>query len=214
VDDDVVVAKDWLQTAMDIFRAHSDYNVLLPRIEAYGKCPGEGWYPPITFSKRSPGEERLGEGAPGYGVNIFISRAAFNTIRGFDERFGPGTMNPCREDWDLLYRARRNGYPVRYDPHIVVYHDNWKTWADQVALDHQRWPACMAAGIKSWSEVGGPALREVFATMTRHFFHGFGHLARRRFIMVGICFKVVWYYLLGVPLGIRLAMEGRSRNRG
>jgi GT2 family glycosyltransferase len=55
------------------------------------------------------------------GSNLLISRHAFLAAGGFDLRLS------CNEDTELVWRAKRRGYPIRFVPDLVVY-----------ARDHRR----------------------------------------------------------------------------
>jgi glycosyltransferase involved in cell wall biosynthesis len=55
------------------------------------------------------------------GSNLLISRHTLFAVGGFDTRL------TCNEDSELVWRARRHGYPVAYAPDLVVY-----------ARDHRR----------------------------------------------------------------------------
>jgi glycosyltransferase involved in cell wall biosynthesis len=55
------------------------------------------------------------------GSNLLISRHALFVVGGFD------TTLACNEDSELVWRARRRGYPVAFAPDLVVY-----------ARDHRR----------------------------------------------------------------------------
>jgi glycosyltransferase involved in cell wall biosynthesis len=54
-------------------------------------------------------------------ANLFVGRAAFEAVGGFDGRFGlyPGVMG---EDTDLAWRVRRMGYRARFSPPAEVGH--------------------------------------------------------------------------------------------
>jgi GT2 family glycosyltransferase len=55
--------------------------------------------------------------------NIALSRAAFNAIGGFDERFAHAA-----EDRDLCDRWVAAGRRIIYDPSLIVYHAHHLTW--------------------------------------------------------------------------------------
>ena len=57
---------------------------------------------------------------------IFLSRAAFDALDGFNEELGVGAHTPWQagEDTDLLLRAMAGGLQVRYDPSLVIHQDD------------------------------------------------------------------------------------------
>ena len=60
-----------------------------------------------------------------YPSNMAVRRSAIVAAGGFDERFGA-----VAEDLDLCYRWLRAGHSLRYEPSLVVMHDDWRTDAD------------------------------------------------------------------------------------
>jgi GT2 family glycosyltransferase len=59
----------------------------------------------------------------GSGNNFAFSLDAFQRIGGCDERLGPGTPGRGGVDMDLFYRMLRDGTRGRYDPRLLVYHE-------------------------------------------------------------------------------------------
>jgi GT2 family glycosyltransferase len=55
------------------------------------------------------------------GCNLFMSRAVYERLGPFDERFGVGAI-PAGEDTDYIFRAYTAGLKLEYVPDIVVYH--------------------------------------------------------------------------------------------
>ncbi|MEW5956551.1 MAG: glycosyltransferase [Chloroflexota bacterium] len=72
------------------------------------------------FARGQGVSHRLGIPAAS-GSNLLVSRSAFYNTGGFDLRL------TCNEDSELVWRIKRGGYPVVFDPHLVVY-----------ARDHRR----------------------------------------------------------------------------
>jgi GT2 family glycosyltransferase len=54
--------------------------------------------------------------------NMGFSRSAVLDFGGFDERF-----ESAAEDNDLCYRGLRAGRTLRYEPDLVVWHEDWRT---------------------------------------------------------------------------------------
>jgi GT2 family glycosyltransferase len=55
------------------------------------------------------------------GCNLFMTRAVYQRLGPFDERFGVGAI-PAGEDTDYIFRAYTAGLRIEYVPEIVVYH--------------------------------------------------------------------------------------------
>ncbi len=66
------------------------------------------------------------------GMFIATTREAFQSVRGFDERFFM-----YMEDADLCRRLRRRGASVIYDPRVSVVHDAQR--ASRKSMTHLRW---------------------------------------------------------------------------
>lgn len=66
------------------------------------------------------------------GANMTFHRDIVGEIGGFDERLGAGTKLPAGEDSDFVFRAWRAGFPVSYDPRLVVRHFHGRRDAAEV----------------------------------------------------------------------------------
>lgn len=62
----------------------------------------------------------------GHGANLAVSRACWDALGGFDDMLGVGSELRSGEDTDFLWRALRDGWTGRYDPHAGVEHDQWR----------------------------------------------------------------------------------------
>jgi glycosyltransferase involved in cell wall biosynthesis len=62
----------------------------------------------------------------GHGANLTVSRACWDSLGGFDDMLGVGSGLRSGEDTDFLWRALRDGWTGRYDPHAVITHDQWR----------------------------------------------------------------------------------------
>lgn len=62
----------------------------------------------------------------GHGANLAVSRACWDALGGFDDMLGVGAGLRSGEDTDFLWRALRDGWIGRYDPHAVVSHEQWR----------------------------------------------------------------------------------------
>jgi glycosyltransferase involved in cell wall biosynthesis len=68
-------------------------------------------------------------------ATLFVQRALFQDVGGFDERFGPGGLYPAAEGIDLMNRlfTRMHGQKACYNPRIKMQHPSkvppWNRWA-------------------------------------------------------------------------------------
>jgi len=72
---------------------------------------------PVAFN------ERTVPWAIGSGNNFALQRDWFERVGGCDERLGPGAPGLGGLDMDLFYRLVRAGASARYDPELIVYHE-------------------------------------------------------------------------------------------
>jgi glycosyltransferase involved in cell wall biosynthesis len=71
------------------------------------------------------------------GCNLFMTRAAYERLGPFDEKFGAGGSIPAGEDTDYIFRAYAAGIKLEYDPNIVAFHHHGrKTPAEARKLWH------------------------------------------------------------------------------
>jgi GT2 family glycosyltransferase len=117
VDDDCTVGADWVSRAWEHARRHPGAVVtgqVLPR--------GDPSATPSTKSDPEPhdytGELRCNVLYTG---NMVLDRRAALEFGGFDERL------PKAADNDFCYRWLRAGNELRYEPDMVVWHEDWRT---------------------------------------------------------------------------------------
>ena len=127
VDDDVLVAPDWLAALVTALVTAPPRSVVtgqvVPqaatepgRVEPAGKVDPT----PQSYAGRQP-QDVL------YAANVALYRSALDEVGLFDERLGPGTGFNGSEDSDLGYRLLRAGYTIRYEPAAVMHHRAWRT---------------------------------------------------------------------------------------
>ena len=58
----------------------------------------------------------------GTGANFAVSRTAFDTLGGFDEALGAGSLTRGGEDLDWFVRTLNAGFSIAYEPGAVVWH--------------------------------------------------------------------------------------------
>jgi glycosyltransferase involved in cell wall biosynthesis len=62
----------------------------------------------------------------GHGANLAVRRECWDAIGGFDDMLGVGSGLRSGEDTDFVWRALRDNWTGRYDPHATVAHDQWR----------------------------------------------------------------------------------------
>jgi glycosyltransferase involved in cell wall biosynthesis len=121
IDDDAYAPTDWLANIYSVFTLNPDVA-----------CVGGPHITPPSESKDDPlrfvagefaqvlmGETiRTGPSAVGKiaGCNVSYRKVAFNTVGRLNKKYRSG------EDWELHMRLCENGFVIRYDPQIRVWH--------------------------------------------------------------------------------------------
>lgn len=118
--DDCIVASDWVKTAITHARAHPD-GIVTGRVMPAGDSP----YVPSVRTDPEP-HDHTGTLASGvlFPANMVANRRRILEIGGFDER--PSLM-VAAEDNDLCYRWLSEGRTFRYEPDLVVWHQDWRS---------------------------------------------------------------------------------------
>jgi GT2 family glycosyltransferase len=123
LDDDCVADRQWVETA-DRLLADGGLDLIGGRVLPLPDSrPGV-----VPVSSRTSGRrlEFRGPAAPwdlGSGNNFVLRREWFGRIGGCDERLGPGSPARGGLDMDLFYRLLRAGARGRYEPELLVYHE-------------------------------------------------------------------------------------------
>jgi GT2 family glycosyltransferase len=135
VDDDVIVDRHWLKALHQTFAEHPDAAALTGLVlPAELKTEAQ-----ILFEKRGGFEKkfmttRYGQTLPGHpfypciggkfgtGCNMAFRRRVLLELGGFDEALDTGATLPGGGDTDMLYRVVRAGYPLVYEPQLLVFH--------------------------------------------------------------------------------------------
>ncbi len=210
-DDDVVVESNWLTAAKQAFAVHRPCHAIVGRISPYGKKPGEDYLDPQSVEWEEPCLlDPLGLWK-GFGANSFFRREVLEKAGGYDPRMGVGGPVGGAGDWELLYRILMLGFTINYCPEVVVWHDGWETVSVRERKARVYDQAKMAAHIKCWFEVGGPALRDMAAECGRTLGEGLRQLSHRHRGTAAYYFRKFGHYISGIPLGLKLAWEGRER---
>jgi glycosyltransferase involved in cell wall biosynthesis len=119
VDNDIQVESDFLQRHLVALEAHAGAWIVgqmvnLPEQEATAL----GRFRKSMFPLISP-EEGIRKTSSVTAANLSLSRADFESLRGFDETLFSG------EDRELMMRAWEKGITIVLDPSIIVVHNDW-----------------------------------------------------------------------------------------
>ena len=130
-DDDCRLAPDYLRTLRDLFARDFGMVVRGGRVDL-----GDPADLPFTVKTDPMPATYDGGRHPGgfiHGCNMAMTRATFDRIGTFDERFGAGAPCEAGEDTDYLYRAFLAGIPVEYAPSLVVAHHHGRRSHAEIA---------------------------------------------------------------------------------
>lgn len=119
-DDDCRLAPDYFRALQSAFASDAGMAVRGGRVDL-----GDPGDLPFTIKTDPAPAVYTGEQHPGgfiHGCNMAMTRATFDHVGPFDERFGAGAPCEAGEDTDYLYRAHLAGIPVEYTPSLVVAH--------------------------------------------------------------------------------------------
>ena len=123
--DDCTVAADWLEIGM---------RTVAPRLDllATGRVMPDGDADLVPSCKTSE-EAQEYQGEPEvsllFPANMVFHRAELMAIGGFDEAFARAA-----EDGDLCFRWLRSGRSLRYEPAMTVWHRDWRSRDELLAL--------------------------------------------------------------------------------
>jgi O-antigen biosynthesis protein len=124
IDDDCVPGEGWAGRVAQTFEEAPELGLVAGRVLPLG--PPTPGLVPVSTRTRTERRDFRGPSAPwdvGSGNNFAVRREAFLRIGGCDTRLGPGSPGQGGVDMDLFYRMLRDGTPGRYEPEIVVYHE-------------------------------------------------------------------------------------------
>jgi len=159
VDDDLLAFTDddcrpwpgWVGALEDAFARHPDAGAVTgparPDPELQDDLPAwvSTWGGDEEEIFRSPTDPRT----VGGGFNMAFRRQALDTIGGFDELLGAGTVVHGAEDFDVLHRLLRAGMQVVYVPAAVVSH-----LPPRDAVQQRRHEYLYAIGLGAWAAKG------------------------------------------------------------
>lgn len=91
-------------------------------------------YPPALgvklATRRTVYEGNLLQLGFGHGASMGVRRECYERLGGFDELLGAGGALGAWEDRDFGYRVLAAGGRIVYTPDAVLYHLQWRNWAD------------------------------------------------------------------------------------
>jgi len=134
IDDDCLVASDWLQTIVRALLRAGPRAVVTGRVLA-GEAEEEGAFAPSLHTSSEP-ETFTGRitSDPLATFNFALFADTYREIGPFDLRIGPGTRFPSSEDNDYGYRLLKEGYKIVFEPTAVVFHRAWRTEENYVSV--------------------------------------------------------------------------------
>lgn len=150
LDDDVVVDDGWLLGLEEAVAEHPDAASVTGLVLPFELITESQ----ITFERRGgfgrgcrklrfagpAGADNplfpLGAGIFGAGCNMVLSTDAVRALGGFDEALDTGPPLPGGGDLDIWSRLARAGYPLVYEPRLLVFHRHRR---DRVSLRRQYW---------------------------------------------------------------------------
>jgi GT2 family glycosyltransferase len=123
LDDDLMVAKDYVDQVERFFTYHPKFAAMKGRIlplEDPHKIAGVNWVY-LDLPLVDHGDEIV-EVRGVLGANMAFLAEALRVVGPFDERLGPGAAGH-EEETEMSARLRRAGYRIGYSPNAVVYHE-------------------------------------------------------------------------------------------
>ncbi|MDP2912740.1 MAG: glycosyltransferase family 2 protein [Candidatus Omnitrophota bacterium] len=118
LNNDTIVAKDWLKVMIDIAARHKDIGIVNPSSNNLGQRPDKGEPIELYANKLAPEKEKFVELGSAIGFSMLIKRELVRRIGAFDEIYGMGNF----EDTDFSRRAVKEGYRCVRACGAYVYH--------------------------------------------------------------------------------------------
>lgn len=128
VDDDCVVARDWLASIAACFAKHPEVAMVYGQVRVPPDLEiGENHLPNLTFEHARICRPDRPFVLFGMSANLAVRRAFFEQLGGFDEMLGVGAPLRAGEDFDLQYRAHLAGATIGIFPEVKVDHYGLRT---------------------------------------------------------------------------------------
>lgn len=131
-DDDCLVPADWISAIVDAFKAEPDGDLLYGQVIPLDS--DEGLTPLLRIEKPEKLSRATGYRVFGMGANFAARRRLFESIGGFDEVLGGGGPLRSSQDYDLAYRAYKNGSAILLRPEVTLRHDGRRELEDWPTL--------------------------------------------------------------------------------
>lgn len=122
-DDDCTVPPDWVETAWRL-SSREPSGIVTGRVLPSGDPAAVPSWKDDPHPHDFTGERHGGALFPN---NMALYRDEVLAEGGFDERFGPAE---AAEDNEFCYRWLRAGRSLRYEPDLVVWHNDWRSPGD------------------------------------------------------------------------------------
>ncbi len=136
IDDDVVVDRGWLAGLEEALGAHPDLGGVTGQVLPYElatdsqvmfeqHCSFRRGFQQVRYAGQVREGNSLyptGPGMFGAGCNMVFRCDVLRQLGGFDEALDTGPPLPGGGDLDIFYRLIRAGYPLIYEPRLLVFH--------------------------------------------------------------------------------------------
>jgi GT2 family glycosyltransferase len=131
LDDDLVVARDYVAEVESFFADHPEFAAMKGRILAnedpIAKAGRNAPYLDLPLVNHG---DKVVEVRGVIGANMAFRAAALRQVGPFDERLGPGAAGH-EEETEMSQRLRRAGFRIGYAPGAAVYHEVDASRADR-----------------------------------------------------------------------------------
>jgi GT2 family glycosyltransferase len=131
-DDDCTVSSSWIENGVRAMAREAKAGILFGEFVPIPHDPGKTYIPSFQPERRRQLKGGLGRLFCDYVAsgNMFVRRAVFDRLHGFDEYLGPGALFLGGDDVDLAYRTLRAGFPIVVEPKNAVVHWGKRDYAD------------------------------------------------------------------------------------
>lgn len=120
-DDDALVTPQWLPAMVQAFHENGAIGIICGRTEPFDPSQARQ----SVRTSREPKEYRWPVSSDFIvGNNMGIPSSVLRIVGEFDVHLGPGARAGYAEDTDMAYRILKSGFPGKYDPDVLVYHDH------------------------------------------------------------------------------------------
>lgn len=126
IDDDILVAPDWLGAMVRAVESERGSALISGRVLSIDTREAGGFAPSLMQEEQPKMYEGRIWNDVLFSNNMAFARAIFNRVGPFDTRLGVGAPYRAATDNDYCFRALEAGYRVRYVPDAVVYHQAWR----------------------------------------------------------------------------------------